>query len=207
MKSAFFTLKFMKLKLLPSSCHFCIFPINNSTFTSQYPLTTHTTSAISNYNLPTPTVTYFQLTILHLHLSIYWPITKYLSCPFIIFLLTPLPLTVLTEIIQLISYDSIAIISCHRFICLLRMKICECTFWVPSRKWWKRLLDSSGPYVLKQQIGSQCTDFLYIWFFNVSKLYGKNSSNIKILHYNSTFHEDRYMYIYDVSMIGCVRLT
>ena len=60
--------------------HCYIFPINNSTFTSQYPLTTHTTFVISNYNLPTPTVTYFQLTTLlvHLHLSIPWPHTPHL---------------------------------------------------------------------------------------------------------------------------------
>ena len=60
---------FVTLNSLILNCKL-LFSINNSTFTSQYPLTTHTTSAISNYNLPTPTVTYFQLTILHLHLSI-----------------------------------------------------------------------------------------------------------------------------------------
>jgi len=67
------------IKLWPPSSHCYIYPINNSTFTSQYPLTTHTTSAITNYNLPTPTVTYFQLTILHLRLSIPWPHTPHLS--------------------------------------------------------------------------------------------------------------------------------
>ena len=55
-----------------------MFPINNSTFTSQYPMNTHTTSAILNYDLPTSTVTYFQLTTLHLHLSIPWPHTPHL---------------------------------------------------------------------------------------------------------------------------------
>ena len=51
--------------------------VSPHTFTSQYPLNTNTTSAISNYNLPTPTVTYFQLTIPHLHLAIPWPHTQH----------------------------------------------------------------------------------------------------------------------------------
>ena len=68
--SVFFTLKWINFKLQLSNSHCCILSINNSTFTSQYPLTTHTTSAISNYNLPTYTVTYFQSTILYLHRSI-----------------------------------------------------------------------------------------------------------------------------------------
>ena len=64
----FVDLKF--IKIYSPHFHCCIFPINNSTFTSQYPLTSHTTFAISNYNFRNRPVTHFQLTIPHLHLSI-----------------------------------------------------------------------------------------------------------------------------------------
>ena len=81
--------------------HCCMFPIKNSIFTSQYPLTTHTTSAVTNYNLPTHTVTYFQLTIPYLNLSIPWPHTPHL------------PYQIITSQLPLLHYFLLTILHIH----------------------------------------------------------------------------------------------
>ena len=84
------TTQICHIELYPPNPHRYIFPIINSTFTSQYSLTTHTTSVKSNYKLPAPTVTYFQLSILHLHLSIPSPYQPHL--PYQIITSPPPPL-------------------------------------------------------------------------------------------------------------------
>lgn len=65
-------------KLYTQKCHCNINPIKNSKLTFQYPLTTKISSAIPKYNVPTSSVTYSQLNIPYLYLSIPLPHTPYL---------------------------------------------------------------------------------------------------------------------------------